>query len=121
VDGGRVDGGVGVEVERADRLVAREAGGLDPPLGAAPGPVVALGHQQFGQEPAVGHLVVGGGLGQLGVLGADGGQVQQPAGLVDGGAGGLLGQSAVALDGHGASSWRAGGFAGCLRNRSSWS
>ena len=35
------------------------AGGLDPAFGAAAGPVVALGHQQFGEEPAVGHLLPG--------------------------------------------------------------
>jgi hypothetical protein len=43
-----------------------EPGGLDAPLGAAAGAVVALGHEQFGEIAAVGHLLAGGGLGQLG-------------------------------------------------------
>jgi hypothetical protein len=45
VDDGGVDVGVGVEVERTQALVPRERGGLDPPFGATPGPVVALGHE----------------------------------------------------------------------------
>jgi len=62
--------------------------------------VVALGHQQLGEEPAVGHLLAGGGLGHLGEPGADRGQPQHPAGLVDRGIGGLLGQSAPAHCAH---------------------
>ena len=75
------------------RLLSRgNAGGLDPAFGAAPCPVVALGHQQFGEEAAVGHLVAGGGLGEISELGTDGGQPQQPAGGVDGSVSGLLGE-----------------------------
>jgi hypothetical protein len=45
VDDGGVEVGVGVEVEGAQRLLAGEPGGFDPPFGAAAGAVVALGHQ----------------------------------------------------------------------------
>ena len=118
VDDGGVDVGVGVEVEVAQRLLPGEPGGLDPPFGAAAGAVVALGHQQLGEEAAVGHLLAGGGLGQLGELGADGGQAQHPAGLVDGGVGGLLGQPAAGPGVHGVA------FPSCVARRgwrSSWS
>ena len=75
---------------------AGERGGLDPAFGAAAGAVVALGQQQFGEEPAVGHLLTGRRVGELGELVADGGQAQHPAGLVDRGVGGLLGHAAAA-------------------------
>ena len=101
VDDGGVDVRVGVEVEGAQRFLAGEPGGPDLPLGAAAVAVVALGHEQLGEEAAVGHLLAGGGVGEVGELGADGGQAQHPAGLVDGGVGGLLGQSAAGLGGHG--------------------
>jgi hypothetical protein len=101
VDDGGVDGRVGVEGEGAQRFLAGEPGGLDLALGAAAGAVVALGHEHLGEEAPVGHLLAGGGVGEVGELGADGGQVQHPAGLVDGGVGGLLGQSAARLGGHG--------------------
>ncbi len=71
-----VDVGVGLEVELAQRLLPGEGGGLEAAFGAAPVAVVALGHQQLGQEPAVGHLVADGSLGQFGELGTDGGQPQ---------------------------------------------
>jgi hypothetical protein len=108
----------GTVVEGAQRLVPREPGGLDPALGAAAGAVVALGHEQLGEEPAVGHLLAGGGLGQVGELGADRGQVQHAAGLVDGGVGGLLGHAPAGLGGHGHV-----GVPSCAvrRWRSSWS
>ena len=57
VDGGRVDVGVGVEVEVVEPFVSGKAGGLDPAGGAAPGPVVALGEQQLGEEAPVGRVV----------------------------------------------------------------
>ncbi|MDQ0771716.1 hypothetical protein QF026_000182 [Streptomyces aurantiacus] len=53
VDGGRVDAGVGVEVEHPQALDPGEGSGLDPAFGASAGPVVALGHQQFGEEGPV--------------------------------------------------------------------
>jgi len=58
VNGGRVDGGVRLEVKGAQGLLPREAGCLDPSLRAPAGPVVALGHQQLGEEAAVGHLIL---------------------------------------------------------------
>ena len=123
-EGGECLGGdvrVGLEVEGPQFLLPREAGGLDPAFGAAAAPVVAFGHQQFGEEPAVGHLFPGGGLGEVGELGAQGGQAQDPAGGVDRGVGGGLGQAAVALDGHDGSPWLAGRVAGGRGRRSSWS
>jgi hypothetical protein len=51
VDGGRVDVRVRVEIEVGQPLVTGKPGCFDPPDGAAPGPVVALGQQQLGQEP----------------------------------------------------------------------
>lgn len=49
----------------------REPGRLDPPFRASAGPVVALRHQQLGEEAAVGHLVLGGTVGDVGELVAD--------------------------------------------------
>jgi hypothetical protein len=94
------DARVGLEVEGPQFLLPREAGSLDPAFGAASAPVVAFGHQQLGEEPAVSHLLPGGGLGEVGELGPQGRQAQDPAGGVDRGVGGGLGQAAVALDGH---------------------
>ena len=117
VDDGGVDVRVGVEVEAAQGFLPGEPGSLDPPFGAAAGAVVAFGHQQLGEEGAVGHLLAGGGLGQVGELGADGGQAEHPACLLDGGVGCLLGQPVAWLGVHGlavpsrAVRWR----------RSSWS
>jgi hypothetical protein len=71
MDDGRIDAGIGLEIEGAQRLFPGEAGGFDPALGAAAGAVVAFGHQQLGEKGAIGHLLAGGGLGQLGKLGAD--------------------------------------------------
>jgi hypothetical protein len=45
VDDGWVDVGVGVEVEDAQALVAGKRGRFDAAFGAAPGPVVAFGHE----------------------------------------------------------------------------
>jgi hypothetical protein len=95
---------------------AGEPGRFDQPLGAAPGAVVAFGHQQLGEERAVGHLLAGGGLGQVGELGADGGQAEHPTGLLDGGVCGLLSQPMAGPGIHGrfpSAAWRVW--------RSSWS
>jgi len=55
------DGGlgvrVGVVVEVGQPLLPREAGGADSAGGAASVAVVALGHEQLGEEPAVGQLL----------------------------------------------------------------
>jgi len=59
-----------------------EPGSLDLALRAAAGVVVALGHEHLGEEAAVGHLLAGGGVGEVGELGADGGQAQHPAGVL---------------------------------------
>jgi hypothetical protein len=56
VDGGGVDVGVGLEVEVPDPLVPREPGCFDAAGGPSPVPVVALGQEQFGEEPPVGEL-----------------------------------------------------------------
>ena len=55
-DQGRVQGGVGGEVELVEPLCAREPGGVETALGASDGAVVALGHDEFGEEPEVGQL-----------------------------------------------------------------
>jgi hypothetical protein len=47
-----VDRGVGGEVELLDAFVAGEAGVVDAAGGAALVPVVALGHDEFGEEAA---------------------------------------------------------------------
>jgi len=67
-----VDVPVGLEVEGPQRFLPWELRRLDAPFGAAAGQVVALGHQQFGEEPAIGHLVPGGCFGQFGELDPDG-------------------------------------------------
>lgn len=96
VNDGGVDVVVGEEVEGPQSFVAGERGGFDASFGAAPVAVIAFGHEQLGEEAAVGHLIAGGGLGQVGELGADRGQAQHPAGGVDRGVGGLFGQSSMA-------------------------
>lgn len=50
IDGGQVDVGIGVEVERPQALVTVEGGSLDPSFGPAASPVVTRGHQQFGEK-----------------------------------------------------------------------
>lgn len=65
VDDRRLDVQVGVEVELAQRFLTRERDGFDAPLGVAPVAVVAFAHQQFGEEPAVGHLLARGLVGQI--------------------------------------------------------
>jgi len=82
----------GVEVERPQALVPRKRGGLMRRSEGA-GHGVALGHEQLDEEPAVGHLVAGGGLGEVGELTADRRQAQQPAGGIDRRVGGLFGES----------------------------
>ena len=57
VDHGGADAGVGVEVEVGQPFRAGEPGAADLPLGAAAVAVVAFGHEQFGEEPAVGELL----------------------------------------------------------------
>lgn len=78
-----------------------EARGFDPALATAAVAVVALGHQQLGQEPAVGHLIADRGVGELGELAAHRGQPQVAAGGIDGGISSLFGQAAVTGDAHG--------------------
>jgi len=66
----RDDGGLDVRVrgvvEVLQPFLPREAGGGYPAGGAAPVAVVALGHQQLGEEPAVGQLLALRGVGDLG-------------------------------------------------------
>jgi hypothetical protein len=84
----------------ARRLLSRgNAAALIRRFGAAPGPIVALGHQQLREEPAVGHLIAGRGLGEVTELAADGGQAQQPASGIDRRVGGLFGEPS--MTGHG--------------------
>lgn len=65
-------------------LLPREARRLDPALRSPPGPVVALGHQQLGQEPAAGHLFLHRPVGDVGKLVADVREPQHAAGGVNG-------------------------------------
>jgi hypothetical protein len=58
-------------------------GSLDPPFRSSAGLVVAFGHQQFGEEAAVAHMVLHRAVGDVGELVADRGQPQQAAGTVD--------------------------------------
>ena len=95
VDDGGADAGVGAEVEVGEPFRAGEPGAADLPLGAAAVAVVAFGHEQLGEEPAVGELLTLGLVGGLGELAADGGQPQHPAGGVDRGVGGLLGDASA--------------------------
>jgi hypothetical protein len=116
VDERGCDGGVGGEVEVVEPFLPGEAGGFQAAFGAAAVAVLALGHEQFGEVAAVGHLLAGGGVGGSAGLGAHGGQVQDAAGGLDAGLGGLFGQAAVAVGG--------GGHGGSPRRRrvgSSWS
>jgi hypothetical protein len=96
VDGGGVDGRVGGEVE-VGRATSR--GGtrrLDPAQGGAAVAVVDLGQQQLGEEALVGQLFLGRAGHGFVDDGADGGQPQPAAGLVDRGLRGFLGQAAPA-------------------------
>jgi hypothetical protein len=52
--------------------------------------------QQLGEEPQIGQLFAGGHAGEIEEFPADGGWPQHPAGLFDGGLGGLSGHGAVA-------------------------
>ena len=69
-----------------------EAGFVDSAGSAAFVPVVALGEQQFSEEPLVGVLFAGGDLGGVGGSFADGGQAQGAAGGVDRDLDGLVGE-----------------------------
>jgi len=101
VDGGRVHGGVGleveveVEVEVTDPLVAGKSGGFDPAYGAAPVPVVALGEQQLSEEPAVSQLFLFRGGEHLAHPGAHRGQTQSATRLLHRGLGCFLGHPAA--------------------------
>src|SRR5580700_7004152 len=104
---------VGGVVEVLDPLGAGEAGPADQPGLAAGLPVVAFQGQQFGQEALVAGLLAGRGGGDLAVPVPDGRQPQDPAGLIDRGVGGGVGQLVAGGPGHhappspvrGASSW----------------
>ena len=54
---------------------------------------------QLGGEPQIGHLFAGDHVGEIEEVPADGWQPQHPAGLFDGGLGGLSGHAAVAGNG----------------------
>ncbi len=69
-----VDQGVGGEVELFDALVAWEAGVVDAPCGATLVPVVAFGHDEFGEKAEVGKLLAFGRGGDLFEPVTDGGQ-----------------------------------------------
>ena len=58
--------GLASKSKSSSHFVAGEPGVADPAVGAAAVAVVALGQQQFGQEPAVGQLLAFGGVGELG-------------------------------------------------------
>ena len=90
---GGADAGVGVVVEVGQPFRAGEPGAADLPLGAAAVAVLAFGHEQLGEEPAVGELLPLGLVGGLGELAADGGQPQYPAGGAGRGVRGFLGDS----------------------------
>ena len=69
-DNGGLDAWVGVVVEVGQPLLAGEPGGGDPAGRAASVAVVALGHEQLGEAPAVGQLLALCGVGDLGEPGA---------------------------------------------------
>ena len=105
----------------AENRFAGEGGSLDPSFRAAAGPVVALGHQQLGEKPAIRHLITGCCFGKFWELGSDGGQPQHAARLVDGSIRSLFRQPAVAFErSHGLSPSTAERSVGRL-GRSSWS
>ncbi|GFG52321.1 hypothetical protein MAGR_37620 [Mycolicibacterium agri] len=56
MDGGRVDVGVGIEIEVAQPFLAWEPGGFDPADRGAAVPVVTFGQQQLGQETLIREL-----------------------------------------------------------------
>ena len=90
---------VGGVVEVLDPLGAGEGGLADQPGLAAGLPVVAFDRQQLDQEALVAGLLAGGGGGDLAVPVPDGGQPQDPAGLVDRGVSGGVGQLVAARPG----------------------
>jgi hypothetical protein len=88
-------GGGGVELVQplgSWELGLEQAAGL-----AAGGALVDLGGQHLGQECPVGQALAGGVVGDAGVLGGDGGQVQLTAGDPDRRLGGLFGHGLHAL------------------------
>jgi hypothetical protein len=94
VDHRRVDRWVGGEVEVVDALVAGEAGVVGAAGRAALVPVVAFGHEQFGEEAEVGQLFAFGGCGDLGEPVPDRRQPQHARAGLDRGDGGLFGDAA---------------------------
>src|ERR1700739_3107736 len=85
--------GCAAKVKAGEPLRAGDPRAADLPLGAAAVAVLALAHEQLGEEPAVGELLppalVAGG----GELAAEGGQPQHPAGGVDRRVRGFLGDA----------------------------
>lgn len=96
VNDGGVDGLVGVEVELLDAFGTWESGVVDPPRGSALVAVVALGHDQLGEEPEVGQLLALRRSCDLAEPFPDRGQPQHATALLDRSGRGLLGYSALA-------------------------
>ena len=92
VDQAGVDQRVGGEVEVVEAFRAGEPGLADQPGLAAVLAFVAFHGQQLDQEALVAGLLPGGGLGDPRVVFADGGQPQDPAGLLDRRVGGGVGE-----------------------------
>src|SRR5690349_24535523 len=84
--------GFGGEVGVVEAFRAGEAGLADQPGLAAVLAFVALDREQLDQKALVAGLLPGGGLGDAGVVFADGGQPQDPAGLLDRRVGGGIGE-----------------------------
>jgi hypothetical protein len=102
---------VGGVVEVLQPLGAGAGGVADQPGLAAGFAVVALDRQQLDQEPLIRDLLAGGRGGDLTVALADGGQPQDPAGLVDRGIGSGVGQLvAGGGPGHHTPAWLAVGW-----------
>jgi hypothetical protein len=79
---------------RSPRGVWAAGSGLgDAPLAAAGVALLELGSEDLGEEGPVAEAVPDGGLGERAMLGSDGGQMQRPAGAVDGEARRLLGET----------------------------
>ncbi|MGC0367647.1 hypothetical protein ABH922_005699 [Rhodococcus sp. 27YEA15] len=101
-DGGGVDVGVGIEIEVGQPFFAWEPRSSDSPHHTSAVAVVAFGEQKFREESVVGELVFagcGGGVGADGDDGTHGGKPKSPAGLIDCGGGGFLGQTSAAQRG----------------------
>ena len=89
MDGRGIDVGIDAVVELPQRLLAGEVSHPDTAFGPAPVTVLALGHQQLGEEPGTGQDPAFGPGDHVGGLGSQGGQPQpqpqpqQPAGSID--------------------------------------